>query len=127
VSGPTEIYVPAGRFYPDGWQLSVSDPEEAWECQWDAAREILKVSTDPHQQEHTITIRQRDPDGPGLDCTLIDQETDGVVEGDGDDGCGSCGVRGGAPPSVGQIGIYLLVGLLPLLYAFWLKRTVMKS
>lgn len=57
ILAPTEIYIPARRFYPEGWQLSVSDPYGAWRSEWDPASEILKVYTDPSQSRHAITIR----------------------------------------------------------------------
>jgi len=56
VTGPTEIYVPAARFYPDGFALSVSDPPGSWSSSWDAAREVLSVTTDPSRDEHRIAI-----------------------------------------------------------------------
>ncbi len=60
VTGPTEIYIPAARHFPDGWVLSVIDPEGAWSSQWDEDMEILRVFTDPAQAEHTISIRPAD-------------------------------------------------------------------
>lgn len=56
VAGPAEIYVPAARFYPEGWTLSVSHPDGTWSSAWDASREILSVTTDPAHPEHRIEI-----------------------------------------------------------------------
>jgi endoglycosylceramidase len=55
-SGPTEIYVPAARFYPGGWVLEVSDPDGTWSSAWDPTREVLSVWTDRRQGEHLIRI-----------------------------------------------------------------------
>jgi endoglycosylceramidase len=60
VAGPTEIYIPARRCFPEGWALSVSDPEGAWSSQWDEDKNILSVFTDPVQAKHTITIMPAD-------------------------------------------------------------------
>jgi endoglycosylceramidase len=56
INAPTEIYIPAKRFFPEGWKLTVSDPPGSWSGEWDAASEVLKVYTDPNQAGHTITI-----------------------------------------------------------------------
>lgn len=56
VQGPTEIYIPEARVYPDGWRLSISDPEGSWSSDWDAERGVLSVTTDPSQFEHVIRI-----------------------------------------------------------------------
>jgi endoglycosylceramidase len=56
VMAPTEIYIPAKRFFPEGWKLAVSDPAGSWSSEWNEASEVLKVNTDPNQTEHTVTI-----------------------------------------------------------------------
>lgn len=56
VSGPTEIYLGAGRNYPDGWNLEVSDTDGAWSYDWNEITSILRVWTDPAQLEHTIRV-----------------------------------------------------------------------
>jgi len=56
INAPTEIYIPARRFYPDGWKLSVSDPAGTWSSTWDEVSEILSVYTNPDQQKHVILI-----------------------------------------------------------------------
>ena len=56
INAPTEIYIPAKRFFPEGWKLTVSDPTGSWSSEWDVASEVLRVYTDPNQAEHTITI-----------------------------------------------------------------------
>jgi endoglycosylceramidase len=57
VTGPTEIYIPAARSYPDGWEITVSDAEGAWSTEWDAAREILRLTTPKTGGEHRVTIQ----------------------------------------------------------------------
>ncbi|MCB9477710.1 MAG: cellulase family glycosylhydrolase [Deltaproteobacteria bacterium] len=54
--GPTQIYLPSERLYPDGWELSVSDADGTWESDYDAETQVLSVWTDPDTQAHTITI-----------------------------------------------------------------------
>ena len=56
VSAPTEIYVPARRFYPDGFDVWVSDPDGMWTQSWDAEREILSVTTAPSAQHHLVVV-----------------------------------------------------------------------
>lgn len=56
-TGPTEIYVPAARHYPDGWTVWVSDPEGSWEQEWDAELEILTITTPVSDVLHRIEIR----------------------------------------------------------------------
>ena len=124
VTGATEIYVPAGRFYPDGWRLSVSDPEGGWECRWDEEREILQLVTDPGQPVHTVTIEEKAPDGPGHDCTPVGREDDlQVLADDGSErGCGACAMSRSGPPSPGRIILILGLFLLPAGYAQWLRK-----
>jgi endoglycosylceramidase len=59
VSGPTEIYVPRRRFYPEGFGLEVSDQRGHWKAVWDPAREILSLCADPKAAEHTVVVRPR--------------------------------------------------------------------
>lgn len=54
--GPTEIYIPARRFYPDGWSLEVDDPAGTWSSTWDAEREILSVTTRRTGSVHSLRI-----------------------------------------------------------------------
>jgi endoglycosylceramidase len=55
--GPTEIYIPAQRHYPDGWVVEVDDPNGTWSSEWDAEREILSVTTRKTGSVHEIRIR----------------------------------------------------------------------
>ncbi len=57
ISAPTEIYIPAARFFPLGWKLEVSDPAGSWSSEWDAESEVLKIYTDSNQAVHTITVK----------------------------------------------------------------------
>lgn len=56
VAGPTEIYVPARRFFPNGFDVELHDPPGTWSTSWDAAREVLSVTTDPATAAHVIRI-----------------------------------------------------------------------
>lgn len=56
ITGPTKIYIPQTRNYPDGWTLEVSDTEENWTSQWDGDSEVLSILIDPDDQRHTIRV-----------------------------------------------------------------------
>ena len=56
VTGPTEIYLPVQRNYPEGWALDVSDPQGAWSSDWDEDSQVLSVHIDYTGGEHTIII-----------------------------------------------------------------------
>lgn len=45
---PTEIYLPAGRHYPEGWSLSGCDETRGCTSTWNADTEILEILT-PNQ------------------------------------------------------------------------------
>jgi endoglycosylceramidase len=59
VSGPTEIYVPRRRFYPEGFDLEVSDRRGRWKAAWDPKREILSLCADPRAAEHEVVVQPR--------------------------------------------------------------------
>lgn len=64
VTGPTEIYVPAQRHYPEGWRVISSDPEGAWSSEWDPDREVLSFTADPASKEHSVIIGPDFEGGP---------------------------------------------------------------
>ncbi|MDP8225072.1 MAG: cellulase family glycosylhydrolase [Candidatus Lernaella stagnicola] len=55
-SGPTEIFIPAERDYPDGFDMEVDDPPDTWTSQWDADSGVLSIWTDPTLGAHVIRI-----------------------------------------------------------------------
>jgi endoglycosylceramidase len=57
-TGPTEIFIPAARHYPDGFTVSCSDPDGAWSYEWDDARSVLLVTADRSLSSHTITVEK---------------------------------------------------------------------
>lgn len=57
IEAPTEIFVPATRHYPEGFDIISSDPDGSWSWTWDPARQIVEVTSDPGQGEHTITVQ----------------------------------------------------------------------
>jgi endoglycosylceramidase len=57
VSGPTEIYIPKSRFYPEGFDLEVSDPPGSWQATWDPDREILSFHANPGSPRHEVVVR----------------------------------------------------------------------
>lgn len=56
VTGATEIFIPAERFFPQGFDVELHDPPGTWSTSWDAAREVLSVTTDPGTTAHAIRI-----------------------------------------------------------------------
>ncbi len=58
-TSPTEIYIPASRFYPEGWELTVEPPETKWSKKWDAEREVVSVTIAPKNILHVIKIKPR--------------------------------------------------------------------
>lgn len=58
VTAPTEIFIPSARFYPTGYTVASSDADGTWSQSWDAARQVLSVTTSG-AGSHTITITPR--------------------------------------------------------------------
>jgi endoglycosylceramidase len=58
-TGPTEIYVPSARFFPQGFDVHVSDPDGTWSSTWDEDREVLSIWTDPAKSLHAVTVTPR--------------------------------------------------------------------
>ncbi len=56
VIGPTRIVLPAARLYPEGWDLSVSDPAGTWSASFDSSAQRLTLVASPGQARHTIRI-----------------------------------------------------------------------
>ncbi len=56
VTAPTEIYIPAARYYADGYELSVDGPADSWSSEWDAEREVLRLTTDPAVETWSVQI-----------------------------------------------------------------------
>jgi endoglycosylceramidase len=56
VTGATELYVPAARHYPEGFELTTSDPQGTWSQSWDAEREVLSYVADPASEAHVVEI-----------------------------------------------------------------------
>ena len=63
VSGPTEIYLPVRRSYPEGFDLSVSGRRREWKAAWDPEREILSLCTGSKAGEHTVVVQPREKSG----------------------------------------------------------------
>ena len=58
VSGPTEIFIPAARHYPNGWVVTFSDGEDNWDQEWDDDTQVLKLWYRGDQEKHTIRIKR---------------------------------------------------------------------
>ncbi len=55
IAAETVVYVPEARFYPNGFDVELSDGTSSW----DAERELLSVSADPSVGEHSLVISPR--------------------------------------------------------------------
>jgi endoglycosylceramidase len=53
--GATVLFVPQARHYPDGFEVTMSDPD-SWGQYWDSARQLLYIWADPSIPSHTIRI-----------------------------------------------------------------------
>lgn len=58
VEAPTEIFVPDRR-YPGGFDVTSSDADGTWSQSWDPDKQVLSVTSDPGEAEHTITVVPR--------------------------------------------------------------------
>ncbi|WP_137937962.1 cellulase family glycosylhydrolase [Chitinivorax sp. B] len=58
VTGPTEIFIPR-RHYPEGFELTVSDPAGSWRSEYDVRTQVLKLWTNPAVAEHTVRIHRK--------------------------------------------------------------------
>ena len=61
ITGPTRIYVPEKRFYPEGWSLEVEGEEGTWSSEWDGTREIVSITIDKSSSNHVVVIRPKAP------------------------------------------------------------------
>jgi endoglycosylceramidase len=59
VQGPTEIYIPEKRFYPEGWDIILSDADGSWSAEWDESKETLKLTTPLIDGVHVVEIVPR--------------------------------------------------------------------
>lgn len=59
ITGPTRIYVPETRFYPDGFEVEVVGEDDTWSQQWDDGREILTITTIKTGGTHVVEIRAK--------------------------------------------------------------------
>ncbi len=54
VEGATEIYIPARRHFPDGWQVHVE--AGPWSSRWDAETEILSLEIESGAAVHRVLV-----------------------------------------------------------------------
>lgn len=59
VTGPTEIFLPADRFFPGGYVVTSTDPTGSWSEAYDASRRVLSLTTDASLASHAFTIAPR--------------------------------------------------------------------
>ncbi len=71
-TGPTDIFVPVSRRYPQGWKVETSDPDSTWSSSFDEATGVLSVTTADTGGAHAICVKPADaPAG----CTALDPVT----------------------------------------------------
>jgi len=56
IEAPTEIYIPASRHYPEGWEFNVVANEDAYESDWDSDAEVLSIRMLSPSDEVKVTI-----------------------------------------------------------------------
>jgi endoglycosylceramidase len=59
ITAPTEIYIPAKRFYPRGFDLTVNTSSERWSMAWDPAREVASVTIKPPAGTYVLEVRSK--------------------------------------------------------------------
>ncbi len=64
-TGPTEIFVPGSRSYPDGWVVEVSDPTGTWTSSFDDTTGVLSVTVTDSGTAHAICVK---PAGAAAGC-----------------------------------------------------------
>jgi len=74
VTGPTEIFVPA-RHYPDGFDVKVYYANNGtWSKSWNAASQILSVTTDSAQESTVIKISRKPEPVPEIPEPVCHEE-----------------------------------------------------
>lgn len=68
-TGPTEIFLPASRAYPDGWVVKTSDATGTWSHTYDPATGVEAVTVSDTGDDHVICVA---PVGSTAACTLED-------------------------------------------------------
>lgn len=68
-TGPTEIFLPASRAYPNGWRVETSDPDGTWSQQFDEGSGVLSVTTARTGAAHAICVK---PAGAPVGCSATD-------------------------------------------------------
>lgn len=55
--GPTEIFIPESRIYPNGFVVETTDADTTWQQTFDATTGVLRVSVPHTGGSHTICVR----------------------------------------------------------------------
>lgn len=56
VSGPTEVWIPAARVYPGGFDVTLDDPKGTWSTTFDAATGLARVEADAATTSHHLRV-----------------------------------------------------------------------
>lgn len=59
VTGPTEIFIPAKRHYPEGWVVTCSDADANWRYEWDPEWQVLRIWNTGPEAQHTLRIERK--------------------------------------------------------------------
>lgn len=68
-TGPTEIFLPVSRTYPDGWVVETSEPAGAWSSTFDEATGVLAVTVPDDGTGHAICVK---PAGAPAGCVAVE-------------------------------------------------------
>ncbi|MCX7620928.1 MAG: cellulase family glycosylhydrolase [Acidimicrobiales bacterium] len=63
-NGPTEIFIPESRSYPDGWEVRTTAPPGAWTSTFDPATGVLSVTVERTGGSHAICVLPVDSPQP---------------------------------------------------------------
>lgn len=91
--GPTEIFLPVSRTYPDGFRVLTSDADGAWSSEFDESTGVLSVSIEDTQGDHAICVVPED--SSVTDCEATGDDADHGDDAENGSGNGSHG-NGGA-------------------------------
>ncbi len=67
-TGPTDIFIPESRSYPDGWEVRTTAPDGSWSSSFDPTRGVLSVTIADTGGSHAICVV---PAGSSVRCELL--------------------------------------------------------
>jgi len=58
-AGPSVVFIPFQRHYPDGFTVSCSDPKGTWSYTWDDDKNLLMIYADRALPSHSLVIERQ--------------------------------------------------------------------